>query len=58
MRKTIAWAVIAAAIALLLWFTLWCWYNARTVSYVLLGVIGGGLLRAVLIWAIEEVTGW
>ena len=57
-KRILAWAIILAAAALLLWFTFWCWENARPVACVLIGVIGGGLIGGILVWAIEEVTGW
>lgn len=57
-KRILAWCIILAAVALLLWFVLWCWDNARTVAYVFLGIIGGGLIGAALIWAFEEVMDW
>ena len=47
-KRILAWCVILAAVAMLLWFTFWCWENARPVAFVLIGIIAGGLLAFTL----------
>ena len=59
-KRILAWCVILAAVSVFLWMIAYALTtpNGRITLTVIAAIIVGCVVGAVLIWAIEEVTGW